>query len=318
MKLTMRTYQSQEDYWRIREFLRSAMSASNNRELNWNVARWDYWIWFANPDIEKIPLEENVFIWETDDMQIAAVLNPEGHGQAFPQIHPNFRTAELEGEMAAMAEGNLTVTRDDGVQKICVWLDSKDGMFQEVLSRRGYRRVEEEGEQEYQHRRSLDEPLPDAPQVAGYVIRPQGDGLELLERCYASGLGFHRDDINIARNNRDHPEWYHHIQSAPLYRRDLDLIAIAADGSIASFCTIWFDDVTRTAYFEPVATVPAHQKRGLGRAVMLEGLRRLKRMGCKIAFVGGYSQAANALYFSVMGPEHDISEPWEKVIGNIA
>jgi mycothiol synthase len=100
---------------------------------------------------------------------------------------------------------------------------------------------------------------------------------------------------------------------APLYRRDLDLVAVADDGSIASFCTIWFDDVTRTAVFEPVATVPAHQKRGLGKAVMLEGLHRLKRMGCKVALVGGYSQAANALYFSVIGPEHDINEPWEKI-----
>jgi hypothetical protein len=45
---------------------------------------------------------------------------------------------------------------------------------------------------------------------------------------------------------------------------------------------------------------------------MLEGLRRIRQMGCKVAFVGGYSRAANALYFSVMGPAHDISEPWEK------
>jgi hypothetical protein len=45
---------------------------------------------------------------------------------------------------------------------------------------------------------------------------------------------------------------------------------------------------------------------------MFEGLHRLKRMGAKVAFVGGYSQAANALYFSVMGPDHDTSEPWVK------
>jgi predicted N-acetyltransferase YhbS len=63
-----------------------------------------------------------------------------------------------------------------------------------------------------------------------------------------------------------------------------------------------------------VATVPAHRKRGLANAVILEALHRLKHMGCKVAFVGGYSQAANNLYFSVMGPDHNISEPWEKVI----
>ncbi|MCB0104133.1 MAG: GNAT family N-acetyltransferase, partial [Anaerolineales bacterium] len=89
--------------------------------------------------------------------------------------------------------------------------------------------------------------------------------------------------------------------------------AIASDGSIASFCTIWFDDVTRTAYFEPVATVPKHQRHGLGKAILTEGLKRLKTMGAKIATVGGYSNEANGLYFSVFGKEFDQTQPWEKI-----
>ncbi|MBE0684282.1 MAG: GNAT family N-acetyltransferase [Anaerolineales bacterium] len=313
MKLTMCSYKNEEDYWRIREFLRQVMLLNNRRELSWHVARWDYWIWFANPDIEKITLEENVFIWETEAGQIAAVLNPEQRGHAFPQIHPDFHTPELDDEMIAVAEEHLTTTDKDGRQKLNFWIDSNEKSRQEILTHRGFHKVDSPESQEVQHRRLLDEPIPETPAITGYTIRSLGDGLELLERCYASGLGFHNDDIHIARDNRDHPNWYHHIQSAPLYRRDLDIVAVASDGSIASFCTAWFDDVSRTAYIEPMATVPAHQRHGLGKAVMTEGLHRLKRMGCKVAFVGGYSQAANTLYFSVIGPDHDISEPWEKV-----
>jgi mycothiol synthase len=271
MKLTMHSYRNEDDYWRIREFLRSVMSHNNRRELSWHVARWDYWIWFANPDIEKITLEENVFIWETESGQIAAVLNPEQHGHAFPQVHPDFRTPELDEETIAVAEERLTTTGKDGHQKLCYWIDSKDRSCQEILTRRGFNKVDLPESQEIQHRRSLDEPLPEPPIIPSYTIRSQGDGLELLERCYASGLGFHNDDIQVARDNRDHSDWYHHIQTAPLYRRDLDIVAVASDGSIASFCTIWFDDVTRTAYIEPVATVPAHQRKGLGKAVLMEG-----------------------------------------------
>jgi mycothiol synthase len=311
MTLTMRTYAGDEDYWRIREFLRQATLLNGLRELSWHVARWDYWWWFGNPDLEHIPLTENVFIWETEAGQIAAVLNPEQAGHAFLQVDPMVRSSELEEEIVAVAEERLTATGKSGRPKLWLSTDSKDELRQSILVRRGFYRVELPEVREYQHRRLLDEPLQDAPHVPGYTVHAQGDGLELLERCYASGLGFH-DDINVARDNRDHSEWYRHIQSAPLYRRDLDLVAIAADGSIASFCTIWFDDVTRTAYCEPVATVPAHQRRGLGKAVMLEGLHRLKRMGAKVAFVGGYSQAANALYFSVMGQEVDLLEPWKK------
>ena len=312
MTLTLRAYRDDEDYWRIREFLRQVTLLNGRRELSWHVSRWDYWWWFANPSLEHLPLTESVFIWETEGGQIAAVLNPEGLGQVFPQVDPRFRSAKLEEEIIALAEERLAATGKSGRRKVWLWTGSKDEMRQGILTHRGFQRVDEPHEQEVMHRRLLDEPLPDAPVVPGYTVRALGDGLELLERCYASGLGFHDDDIATARDNRDHPEWYHRIQSAPLYRRDLDLVAVAADGSIASFCTIWFDDVSRTACFEPVATVPAHRRRGLGKAVMIEGLHRLKRLGAKVAFVSGYSEAANALYFSVMGKEYDVSEPWEK------
>ena len=314
MKLTRRTYQSDDDYWRIRDFLRQVMIANHCREFSWSVARWDYWWWFANPDLEKISLAENVFIWETPDGQIAAVLNPEGHGQVFLQRHPDFISPDLDAAMIALAEDRLTAPNQDDRRQLQIFVDSQDAALHQTLTQRGFQRVDRPGEQEYQHRRLLDLPLPPPIKLPDYTIRPLGSGLEFLERCYASGLGFHDDDIQAARDNRDHPDWYRHIQSAPLYRRDLDLVVIAPDGSVASFCTIWFDDVSRTAYFEPVATVPAHRQRGLGKAMMIEGLHRLKQMGCKVAFVGGYSPGANALYFSVMGPEYDISEPWEKII----
>jgi len=309
----MRSYENEEDYWRIREFLRHVMLVNNRRELSWHVARLDYWWWFVNPDLEKLPLQEIVFLWETGDGDLAAVLNPEGSGQAFLQVHPVYRSTGLIEEMLGVAEERLSKKGDDGRQKLWVYVDSKDEELHVILRQRSFHRVEKQEVHEVQHRRFLDDPLPEIPLTPGYTIRSLGHGLELLERCYASGLGFHDDDIHTARDNRDHPEWYFHIQNAPLYRRDLDIVAVASDGSIASFCTIWFDDVSLTAYYEPVASVPAHRQRGLGKAVMIEGLHRLKRMGCKVAFVGGYSLPANALYFSVMGPEHDISEPWELV-----
>ncbi len=314
MKLTMRSYKNDEDYWRIREFLRQVMLSNNRRDLSWHVTRWDYLFWSVNPDAEKIKFEENVFLWETESGQIAAVLHPEDRGHIFLQIHPEFCTSALEEEMIATAEKHLAVIGRDGNLKSWVWIDSQDNLLKEVLTRRGFERNEQAWPLEYKHRRSLDEPLPGVPLISGYTIRALGDGLELLERCYAAGLGLRQDDVNVARKNRDHPEWYRSLQSAPLYRRDLDLVAVAEDGSIVAFCTIWFDDVTRTACFEPVATLPAHRKRGLARAMLTEGMHRLKHRGCWLVFASGLSEAANALYFSVMGGEHDTYEPWEKII----
>lgn len=313
MKLSMRPYENEEDYWRMRQFLRQVMVLNGRREYSWHVARLDYWWYFINADLLKIDPAESVFLWESEDGELAAALNPEGRGQAFLQIHPAYCSHELAEAMITVAEERLAVEKE-GVRKVWVYSDAHNQGRHEILGRRGFQRVERPEEREYQHRCNLDEPLPTPPQVPGYTIRALGDGLELLERCYASGLGFHEDDIHTARENRDDPSWYRHIQKAPLYRRDLDMVAVAADGSIGSFANLWFDDVSRTAYIEPVATVPAHRRKGLGKAVILAGLRRLQEMGCKVAFVGGYSEEANRLYFSVMGPDYDLNEPWEKVV----
>jgi GNAT superfamily N-acetyltransferase len=211
--------------------------------------------------------------------------------------------------MLDVAEEHLATIDADGLHKLVVWAPELDELRQGLLISRGY--IRDNG-LEHQWCRHLEVPIDLAPAPPGYTIRSLGDGLELLERCYASGLGFHEGDIQVAVHNRNGPTWYRNILTAPLYRRDLDLVVIAPDGAIAAFCTIWFDDVTRSAYFEPVATVPSHQRRGLGKALMNEGLSRLQRMGAITAFACGYSPRANTLYRSVMGAEHELYEPWVK------
>jgi mycothiol synthase len=310
--LTMRPLTGDEDYWRLRELLRRTMLRNDRRQRSWHVARLDYWWWFVNPDLEHLDPQRHVFLWEDTAGELVAAVNPEGAGEAHLQVDPAVASAELDEALIAVAEERLAVAGPEGGRRLRVFVDAGDASRQAILARRGYRRLERPGAGEWQHRRDLSEPLPDNPVIPGYEVRPMRDGLELLERCYASGLAFHGDDIAVARENRDRPDWYHHIQQAPTYRRDLDIVAVAADGFIAAFCTAWFDDVSRTGYLEPVATVAAHRRRGLARAAILEALHRLQRMGCLVAFVGGYSVEANALYGSVMGPDHDVSEPWEK------
>jgi GNAT superfamily N-acetyltransferase len=249
------------------------------------------------------------FLWEAEG-EIVAILMPDGAPvEAHLLVHPAWQTPELEEEMLDVAEARLARALPDGGRKLLVWCADEFTQRQAMLARRGYQK---EDWPENQWRRDLDGPIPEAPLPPGYSMRALGEGLELLERLYASGLGFHDGDIQVAVQNRQDAGWYRNIQRCPLYRRDLDLVVFGPEGDIAAFCTIWFDDVTRSACFEPVATVPAHQRRGLARAVMTEGLRRLQRLGCTRAFVGGYSEAANALYSSVLSPEHDLDEPWTK------
>lgn len=307
MQLTMRLYQTKDDYWRIRAFLRQVFVLNERRMQSWPVARLDYWLWHGILNMHDGQLETEVFMWETDDGQLAAVLNHESAGHAFLQVHPGFRTAELEEEMIDLAERLLRATSQKGSLALWVWADSCDDLRQSILLRRGFTRVADAVE--HQWRRDLAMPILNVPIAPEYTVRSLGDVDELPARSWASWKAFHPDEPD---EQYEGWKWYLNIQSAPLYRRDLDLVAVTATGEIVAFTTVWYDDATRSAYFEPVGTLPAHQRRGLGKAVMTEGLRRLKQMGATRALVTGGGPPANALYQSVMGSDYDLSEPWEK------
>jgi GNAT superfamily N-acetyltransferase len=305
MKPTMRRYQSEDDYWRIRAFLRGVFLLNDRREQSWHVARLDYWRWHGIMNLDDGSLEEDVYLWETGDGQLVAVLNRESAGQAYLQVHPHLRTAELEEEMVSTAEAHLSIAREDD-RAVAVWVDPTDALRLEILRRRGYKK---DRWTEHQWRRDLDAPVAGVPVAEGYTVRALGDASELPVRSWASWRAFHP---GAPDDDYQGWEWYRNIQDAPLYRRDLDLVAATGAGQIVAFTTIWYDDATRSAYFEPVGTVPEHQRRGLARTVMTEGLRRLQRMGATRAFVGGYEPGPNALYRAVLSPQHDLSEQWLK------
>jgi mycothiol synthase len=306
MRLTMRRNEAEDDYWRVRAFLRQLMLLNGVRLKSWHVSRLDYWRWHFGANCQgRSSIEGLLTLWETDDGQIAAVLNPEGMTDAHLHVHPGLRTAELEEEMLDVAEEHLSGERG-GARMLEVWVDVQDTLRLEMLKRRGY----VPGPwTETQWRRDLDAPVPEAPLPPGYTLRALGDEGELPARSWASWRGFHPDEPDEAYEGW---EWYRNIQRCPLYRRDLDLVAVAPGGEIASFCTVWYDDVTRSACVEPVATVPEHLRRGLARALLGEGLRRAQRLGATRAFVSGSEPGPNALYASALSPEHDRSEEWFK------
>ena len=306
MKLTLRKYQSENDYWKIRQFLREIFLLNERHETGWQPYRWDYWRWHVNENIFRFDLSAAVFLWETEAGRLAALLHPEGAGEAFLQVHPAFQTTELEVEMLSVAEIQFATTQAGGSQQLTIWAPGTDFLRQDLLRRRGYIKG---GHPEYQRRRSLEDPLPEVAIPAGYSLRALGALDEHPARSWVSWKAFHPNEPDDQYQGWD---WYRNLQRAPLYRRDLDLVAEASNGELAAFGTLWFDDVTRTAAFEPVGTHPDHQRKGVGKALMAEGLRRVRDLGATLCTVGSYSKAAGNLYASLGFTQYDLSEPWTK------
>jgi len=306
MKLIRCKYQSENDYWSIRQFLREVFLLNDRREVGWPLYRWDYWRWHVNENIFQFNLEAAVLLWKTSEERLAAVLHPDGAGEAFLQVHPAFHTLDLDVEMILAAETQYATTQTGGSQRLVIWVHESDLLRQDLLKRRGYAKGKFP---EYQRRRFMDRLIPDITAPEGYAIRPLGDVDEHPARSWVSWKAFHPNEPDVTYQGW---EWYRNVQRAPLYRRDLDLVAVAPSGEHAAFCTLWFDDVTRTAAFEPVGTHPAHQRKGLGKAIMAEGLRRVRDLGATLCTVGSYSDAAGVLYASLGFTEYELSEPWVK------
>lgn len=306
MNLTMRTYQTEEDYWCIREFLREVTLFNNRHDFSWSLLRWDYWRWHINENIFQFKLDEVITLWEADG-RIVAMTNPDGRGEAFFQVHPDYRSNILISEMLDAAEQKLPTTKEDGKKELLVWVNEMDDAMKQVFTERGY--VRSKYSAEHMRRRFFSKTIPDATPQGGYHVRALGDESELPARSWLSWKAFHPNEPD---EKYEGWEWYRNVQRVPIYRRDLDIVAVAPDGELAAFCTVWFDDITRTAVFEPVGTHPNHQKRGLGKAVMAEGLRRAQRLGATLATVSSYSPAAHALYESMGFTEFDLLEPWIK------
>jgi GNAT superfamily N-acetyltransferase len=149
-------------------------------------------------------------------------------------------------------------------------------------------------------------PIPEPTVPEGYTVRSLREDDDLSRRCLALGRAFGSEPVDT--------DTYRTLQSAPGYRRDLDIVIEAPDASFAAVALAWYDEVNRIGMFEPVGTDPDHQRKGLGKAVMYEGFRRLKGLGATLAYVGAGTQIeASRLYRSVGFDEDYTDHAWTKV-----
>lgn len=154
---------------------------------------------------------------------------------------------------------------------------------------------------------ALDPPLPSVTAPPGFTIRNVAEEHEWEER-----VEIHRDVWHPSRVTLDA---YRRLRTVPGYSPDLDLIAVDSSGRIGAYCIVWWDEALRTGEFEPVGTRAEYRRLGVGRAVIMEGLRRLQARGARHALV--YTPRSNApaprFYescgFRVVGEEYFWTRP---------
>ncbi|MEJ7762690.1 MAG: GNAT family N-acetyltransferase [Thermomicrobiales bacterium] len=160
-----------------------------------------------------------------------------------------------------------------------------------------------------------DEPaLRDRLEAAGFRRAPSDDSVQTTQRPdrlpdprpLPAGFRFSDDrqrpagqPHHLVRRNGDRVAEL--LRETSLYRPDLDLCIRSPAGDVAAYCLCWLDAANGVGLFEPVRTEDAYQRRGLGQALLTEGIRRMMAGGASLIKVTHMADnpAAKRLYESV-------------------
>jgi mycothiol synthase len=218
-------------------------------------------------------------------------------------VHPEHASG-VGGALLAWAEARFAALARERGTRLPYWVAARESDADRIalLERAGYLPAEKTT---VRRRRPLAEPRPAAQVPEGFCVRPlRGD--EEVEAYIST----HRAAFGSSATTA---EWRRRVLRMPEYRPDLDLIAEAPGGRIAGFTILWLAASQATgdveAQFEPVGTQPDFQRRGLGRALLQEGMRRAREAGATHAVVEADSGRGGArpLYESLMpAPDYTI------------
>ncbi|MFO7695888.1 MAG: GNAT family N-acetyltransferase [Anaerolineae bacterium] len=296
MSVFLRHYERPDDYGRVSAFLVRHYQPEN-ADGNWLEPAWEYM--HGHPQLDGASLGR-IGIWE-DTGEIVAVANYESTlGEAFFQFHPAYRG--LREEMLAYAEEHLADTADDLRRRLRVYVNDWDLPFLELLRARGYVRDPENARPMSQF--VIPQPFPVVALPAGYRLTSLAE-----ERDWA---GVHRALWRGFNHTGEPPAGEEELESrrrmfeTATARLELKIAAVAppVPGLTASdfvaFAGTFYEPTGRYGYVEPVATDPDYRRLGLGKAAVLEGVRRCAALGATVAYVGSDQAFYQAIGFRVL------------------
>jgi GNAT superfamily N-acetyltransferase len=289
MDISFRNYQHPEDYQRISGFL-IANHQPGNQDGNWLEPAWEYM--HFHPALQPEHLSK-CGIWE-EGGQIAAVVHYEnGPGEVFFQFHAAYR--HLREEMLDYAEKNLAGTsQKDGRKYLCVYVNDNDPEFLTLIQARSYQKDPDATRPLY--RFDIPAFFPNIPLAEGFRLTSLAEECDWAKVHQVMWRGFgHGDDVPMSEEEFDDRR---KMFDTPRARRDLKIAVAAPNGEFAAFCGMFFDESGKFAYVEPVATDPRYRRLGLGRAAVLEGIRRCGLLGATIAYVGSDQPFYQSLGFT--------------------
>lgn len=301
MSVRFRHYDPTVDYRRVDEFLIQNYQPGN-ADGNWVEPAWEYM--HHHPMLDRSSLDK-IGIWE-DAGKIVAVAHYESClGEAFFQFHPAYR--HLRQEMLDYAEQALHErSRQDDRRLLCAYVNDNDPEFISLVRARGYDK-DADGARPVAGL-DIPEPFPAISLPEGFRLRSLADDCDWAKVDRVLWRGF--DNPGEPATTDEDIEQRRRMFDTPTARRDLKIVVQAPGGEFVAMCGTFYQPAGRFAYVEPVATDPTYRRMGLGKAAVLEGIRRCGALGATAAYVGSDEPFYLSIGFRVIYT----SECWVKTL----
>jgi GNAT superfamily N-acetyltransferase len=295
MSIQFRNYNNQagitEDYFKVRDFLVKLGYAE------YTYARWD---WMTTHGCLDKSAVGKIGIWEEDGRIVGLATFDCQLGKAFCLALPGY--SYLRKDILLYAQDSLSKNGIFGVI-----ISDRDCELQDIAAELGfYATVNKENDAVfYLDKTSTEYALPE-----GFSITSMKETFDLYQYRRALWKGFNHElngegEFHFSDESEKESK---EEMLRPNVDLNLKIATVAPDGNFASYCGMWYDPEAGYAVVEPVATDPAYRKMGLGKAAVLEGIRRAGELGAKWAVVGSSQQ----FYYSIGLRPYSTSTLWKK------
>lgn len=280
-----------EDYFKVRSFFVQLGYAE------FTYARWDWMITHSHLDKNAVG---KIGLWEDDDIIVGIATFDIKLGLAYCLTFPEY--AYLKKEMLIYSKEHLAGTGEFGIV-----ISSMDLAFQDIAADLGFIATVDNEEDAifYIDKTSVEYQLP-----SGFHITTMNETYDPFEYLRVLWKGFNHE-IN-GEGAFVFSEEKHQGVHTEMKRANVDLnlkIAVSSsEGHFVSYCGMWFDEKAGFAVIEPVATDPEYRRMGLGKAAVLEGIRRVGALGAKKILVGSSQQ----FYYSIGMRPFAMASVWKQ------
>jgi GNAT superfamily N-acetyltransferase len=263
-----------EDFYTLSEFL----FRINRDNIRPGMLDWVFLEWQTARDVYKAEELGKIGLWY-DNGQLVAATPYEDHINAFSlctdEEHRHLRPEMLDYTCDNMAHDGL----------VTVLIDDSDIELQQLAFLKGFRPTQNRAQNA---RLDISEETTRYSLPEGFRVIGFDEGFDVRKYNRVLWYGFEHGPAAPTEDD-EMLQFRINCVSSPYSNRHLMTAVVAPDGEFVSHCGMWYRDGDNSIV-EPVATNPNYRKMGLGRAAVLEAVKRCGTLGAKRAYVSSSQQ----------------------------